>query len=166
MIKCLIIDRDGVCVHHSDDPSSPFYYILRPDYLVLKPNLVEEFTLLSAIRRHSGLKVYLATRQRCISKGLISRGEVDDINRVLEQMVGFSFDGIYVEESASDKRALFARILADSGVPASEVLVLDDSASECSAARDIFADSPYGGLLAVRQTTDLYDAVTKAFNIS
>jgi histidinol phosphatase-like enzyme len=162
MIRALIIDRDGVCVHHSNDLSSPFYYILHPDDLILKPKVREAFALLAAIRRHSGLKVYLATKQRCISKGLISRMAVDDINKTLEQLIGFSFDGIYVEESASNKWALFTAILRDSSVRPSETHLIDDSYEEALA---------YQGAVGGRSwdtglTINLYNTVRHLFSIS
>ncbi len=162
MIKCLIIDRDGVCNHHSSDPASPFYYILRWEHLVLKPNVREAFELLSILKGQTGLKVYLATKQRCISKGLISRPQVDDINHCLQDMVSFRFDGVYVEESASDKRALYAAILKDSGVRPDEAYLIDDSMDEHNAAWGL-------GILPVPMLTHvggLYDHVCRLFAIS
>ncbi len=162
MIKCLIIDRDGVCVHHSSDPASPFYYILRPEDLVLKPNVREAFSLLSVLRRSTGLKVYLATKQRCIGKGLVTRPQVNHINERLEGLIGFRFDAIYVEESAPDKRALYAAILKDSGARPDETYLIDDSYEELNAAWTL-------GILpqpTLAHAGSLYDHVCRLFSIS
>lgn len=159
MIKCLIIDRDSVINHASKDPESPFYYIFKPEHLVLKPNVREAFALLNALRQETGLKVYLATKQRCVSKRLITRRQVDWLNEHLQtHLIPFVFDGVYVEESAPDKRALFATILSDSGLQPSECLVIDDSGTEC----DVAATMGF----AVGSTDDLYMAVCHTFAIS
>lgn len=136
MIKCLILDRDNTLIHGSRDAESPFYYILKPSDIVIKPTVREAMSVLDVLQR-SGLKVYMATKQRCISKGLITRQKVDDINRELERKLNFVFDGIYVEEEAADKRLLFASILRDSKVKPSAAFVIDDSPSEIDAARSV-----------------------------
>ncbi len=162
MIKALCIDRDGVIVHHSSDPASPFYYITTIRDLVLKPNVREAFELLNTLRKARGLKVYMATKQRCISKGIMARVEVDQINDRLQTNLGFRFDGVYVEESAPDKRALYAAVLKDSGTAPDEIMHIDDSPDESRAWQ------ASGGLLGqlIGTEWDLYDAVCHAFSIS
>lgn len=165
MIRALIIDRDGVINHASSDANSPLYYILKPKDIVIKPSVREAFEILGILRRNLGLKVYLATKQKCISKGFISRDEVNDINHFIEQLIGFSFNGIYVEESEDNKKNLFEQILKDSGCSSSEIIVIDNSETECSIARDVFRDSKFGGLLSSKCSGDLYKTVTKIFSI-
>lgn len=160
MIKLLIIDRDGVITHGSSDPASPFYYILDRSELVLKPNVREAFSLLSALRRNVDLKVVMATRQRCISKGLISRVDVDEINWYLASRLGFTFDAIYVEEAAETKRDLFAAIQREYKLNPLDMAVIDDSDDERNAAWEAT-----GGCHIVWRG-DLYSSVCHAFAIS
>lgn len=162
MIKCLVIDRDGVINHASKDPASPFYYILKPEHLVLKPNVREAFALLNALRQETGLKVCLATKQRCISKGLTTRWSVDWLNDYLQtDLLSFRFDGIYVEESAPDKRALFAAIIGHSGARPEEMMFIDDSSVEIDAFHSV------GGCRwSVAEYSDLYVNVCSLFSIS
>lgn len=155
MIKCLIIDRDNCITHGSSDPDSPFYYILKHTDLILKPTVREAFAVLDTLQRSRGLKVYLATKQKCISKGLITRSKVDDINHELERKLGFVFDGIYVEEQFPDKRHLFGSILLHAKVNPSEAFIIDDSAAEIDAAHSVDINSYH-----MSSASDLYHVVT------
>jgi len=158
MIRALILDRDGLIVHHSKDPASPFYYIGDAQDLILKPNVKTAFALIASLAQHHDLKVVLATKQRCISKGLITRKHLDIMHDQLQIQLDYWFDAIYVEESASDKGNLFAAIIQDLAIPAPDILVLDDSATECEVARTL-------GLMAI-QTEDLYAAICRQFDIT
>ncbi len=167
MIKSLVIDRDGVINHHSPDPASPFYYITCVRDLVIKPQVRIAFQLLYTLQKARGLKVYLATKQRCVSKGLVTRARVDEINECLQDTLGFRFDGVYVEESAPDKRALYAAVLRDSGARPEEAVLIDDSMNEIAAwkAAGCWAYYLCGDHDTPRQY-DLYRAVCSAFAIS
>jgi histidinol phosphatase-like enzyme len=154
MIKLVIIDRDGTITHGSSDPASPFYYILRPDDLIVKPTAYAAMGILATLRRATGLKVVLATRQRCISKGLISRADVDLINEELQARLAFTFDGIYVEESADTKSNLFATILKDTSVRPQETLVIDNSWNDIEEAAKLGAMNGF-----VSDDYDLYTTV-------
>lgn len=122
----LILDRDGLINISSKDGFSPYYYILRPEFLVLRPGVREAFALLCA------QPVVLATRQKCISKGLISATGVTAINRCLEDMLGFQFHSIYVESEGEDKTNIFTHIRTD--FPQEKLYLIDDSVQECNAA--------------------------------
>ncbi len=155
MIKSLIIDRDSTINHGSQDHDSPFYYILKPTHLVLKPTVREAFGVLDILQRERGLKVYLATKQKCISKGLITRPKVDDINHELERKLGFIFDGIFVEEVADDKRHIFASILVQSMVTPAQTFIIDDSAAEIDAAHSLDINTYH-----MSNSSDLYHVIS------
>ena len=74
--KLCIIDRDNTLCYASRDPSSPIYYILSPDALVLKPGVLEAVKLLQMY----SIPMVLATKQKCVSKGLLTRDELFNIN--------------------------------------------------------------------------------------
>jgi len=124
--KLAIIDRDSTLCFASNDPSSPIYYILSPDALILKPGVREAVQLL---RAHS-IPMILATKQRCISKGLVTQEQVRAIHDHLESLLGIEFDGICVEESAEDKGAIYHAILSNYPVKPEEVALFDDSQPE------------------------------------
>jgi histidinol phosphatase-like enzyme len=128
--KLAIIDRDNTLCFASRDPSSPLYYILSPDHLILKPGVREAVQLLQA---HS-IPMILATKQRCISKGLVTQEQVRAIHDHLESLLGIEFDGICVEESAEDKGAIYHAILSNYPVKPAEVVLFDDSIQEVNIA--------------------------------
>lgn len=161
MIRALIIDRDSVINHASKDPSSPLYYITDWADFCFKPNVHEAFGLLEVLQRRTGLKVYLATKQRCVSKGIVSRSKIDAINDTMQDHLGFHFDGVYVEESAPDKRALFAAIAADSGIEPHDMHLIDDSPSEAEVFKSIG-----GRTWATGEYANLYAEVCSLFAIS
>ncbi len=158
MIKALLLDRDGLCVHNSKDPTSPFYYILDAQDLVLKPNVKTAFALIESLAARHRFSVILATKQRCLSKGLITPKHLDILHDQLQIQIDYWFDEIYVEPEADDKRNLFAAILKDYALDPKDALVIDDSGPECQAARDL-------GMNA-RLTNDLYAAVCQEFQIT
>jgi len=128
--KLAIIDRDNCLNFASNDPSSPIYYVLSPDHLVLKPGVLEAIKLL---RIHS-IPIILATKQRCISKGLVTQSQVRSIHDHLESLLGIEFEGICVEESAEDKGAIYHAILSNYPVKPAEVVLFDDSEYEVNIA--------------------------------
>lgn len=124
--KLCIIDRDSTLCYASHDPSSPLYYILSPDHLVLKPGVLEAVKLL---RLHN-IPMVLATKQRCVGRGLITRDQLFDINERLEKMLGVQFQAVYTEEIEDTKAGLYKEILERSGLAPNEVVLFDDSISE------------------------------------
>lgn len=157
MIKVLILDRDGLINYGSKNLSSPFYYICKYDNLVIKAGVYIAFDLLEVLRKETGLKVVLATKQRCISKGLITRAEMDKINTQLEGEINFKFDGIYVEEKEDNKENIFNKIAKDLDIAPKDILVIDDSGVETDAAYRLGFQQEY--------SSDLYHSVCKIFQI-
>ena len=70
----------------------------------------------------------LATRQKCISKGLITLEEVNKINEYLCELLEFKFDRMYVQPDGDDKTETFKQIIQDYGHP---LILFDDSEKEC-----------------------------------
>lgn len=128
--KLIVLDRDGLLINNSSDINSPFYYILQKDYVVIKDGVYQAMAYLQSL----GVPVVMASKQRCIKKGLISRADVDSINSMLEEMLNFKFDQIYIEEADSLKTELFGQILNDYKLNPEDVLVIDDSIDEIMAA--------------------------------
>lgn len=135
----IILDRDGLLNVNSKDINSPYYYILRKEDLLLKPKVKE------AMEFFKGKRVVLATRQKCISKGLVSEEQVKEINDYLCELLGFTFEKIYVQIEGDDKTETFQKIIDEYGT---DLLLIDDSEKECMAARKL-------GITAIC-TEDLY----------
>lgn len=135
----IILDRDGLLNVNSKDINSPYYYILRKEDLLLKPKVKE------AMEFFKGKRVVLATRQKCISKGLVSEEQVKEINDYLCELLGFTFEKIYVQIKGDDKTETFQKIIDEYGT---DLLLIDDSEKECMAARNL-------GITAIC-TDDLY----------
>lgn len=151
--KVILVDRDATLVCASSDESSPLYYILSPQHLILRPGAREA---LAIIRAH-GIPTYLVTKQRCISKGLISRTMVDVFNARLERMLDFTFDGVLVEEAADNKRALYEEMLVKYRGNPQDVALFDDSPDERTVAQRL-GITTYDG-------SRLYDEVCKVFKV-
>lgn len=128
--KLAIIDRDNCLCFASRDPFSPLYYVLSSDRLVLKPGAREAVRLLEI----HGIPMVLATKQRCVSKGLITRDAVFKINDHLESLLGIQFHSVYTEEIEENKAGLYREILAKTGLKPSEVVLFDDSEYEINIA--------------------------------
>lgn len=135
----IILDRDGLLNVNSKDINSPYYYILRKEDLFLKPKVKE------AMEFFRDKRVVLATRQKCISKGLVSEEQVKEINDYLCELLGFTFEKIYVQIEGDDKTETFQKIIDEYGT---DLLLIDDSEKECMAARNL-------GITAIC-TEDLY----------
>lgn len=124
--KIAIIDRDSTLNYASSNPDSPLYYIKSHSQLILKPGAKEAVQLLNAC----GIPLILATKQRCVGKGFVSRDEVFKINECLERMLGIQFHSVYVEEIEDNKAGLYREILDKTGVKSSEAILFDDSGHE------------------------------------
>jgi histidinol phosphatase-like enzyme len=151
--ELVITDRDGVLNLGSPNPASPLYYVTDLDHLVIKPGAKEA---LRAIRAH-GIPTVLATKQRCISKGLVSRERVDLIHARLQRELDFTFFRILIEESAENKRALYERVLDQSGINPAKVWLFDDSEGERTIAARMGITTFDG--------TNLWEAVCRAFEL-
>jgi len=124
--RLAILDRDGVLNYASRAPSSPIYYILSQDALVLKPGVLEAVKLLAI---HS-IPMVLATKQKCVSKKLLTRDELFNINEALETKLGIQFQAVYTEEVEDTKAGLYREILARFEVSPTDTVLFDDSATE------------------------------------
>jgi histidinol phosphatase-like enzyme len=153
--KVVIIDRDGTINLASSQEGSPFYYILNPDHIILKPGAKDALAIIAA---HAVPFVYLATKQRCISKGLINHDGVAAVNRMTSDLLSFQFTATLVEPEAKTKASLYREILAHhSDIPHERFLLLDDSADEREAA------SALG--MSVGDGSKLYEEVCRLFSV-
>ena len=88
MANMIIIDRDGVINHDSDD------YIKSPEEWVPIPGSLEAISRL----KKAGYLVTIATNQSGIARGLFSEQALQDIHAKMTKMLamrGASIDGIY-----------------------------------------------------------------------
>jgi histidinol phosphatase-like enzyme len=143
MKKVIIIDRDGVLNVNSKNIYSPYYYILEKKDLILTPGAE---TILKRLKSMD-FKVVLATRQRCVEKGLITMEEAIEINNHLCEKLGFNFDKIYIQPNGNNKKETFKKIIKD--YEADLYFLLDDSESECAVAREL-------GIMAINTKTDIF----------
>lgn len=134
--KLLIIDRDGL-INYASKQDNGFYYILDIDHLIIKPGVFKAFQILKAINKDNRIKVVLATKQKCISKGLIDLKGVQAINRILETKLDFKFDKIYIEPEKDDKIDMFKQILSDFKMDPRDTLVIDDDGDNCYSANQL-----------------------------
>lgn len=154
--QVLVFDRDSVLNVASYNPQSPLYYITRPDHLILKPYVRKAIKVAQLASRWAPM--ILATKQRCISKGIATRQEVDEVNEALEAMLDIQFTHILVEETAEDKTALFKRIVQlYPKVHSRRIVAFDDSQEERNVA--------YREGLTAYDGSDLWAGVCAAFNI-
>lgn len=154
--KVIVVDRDGVLNVASYNPQSPLYYVRYPDEIMLKPNV--GLALRIAARASRNAPIVLATKQRCISKGITTRRHVDEVNDALQAMLGVTFAHILIEEKAEDKTALFKQIVKlYPKVHSRSIAVFDDSQEERNVA--------YREGLTAFDGTNLYEGVCQAFNI-
>lgn len=150
--KVVIIDRDGTINLASGEDGSPFYYILKPEHIILKPGARDAAKIVEAF----GVPCYLATKQRCISKGLIGIGAVREINDRTASLLGIGFRDMLVEPEAKTKVALYREImLRHPDIPASEFILFDDSESELEAAKKLGMQTADGA--------KLYDEICRVF---
>lgn len=123
----LILDRDGVINENSNDPNSPFYYIRTPEHFIFKEGVLDALSLLKGF---SG-DVCICTRQRCISKGIVSRGAIFNLHDYMNLMSwyhgGRETDRIYIEPESKSKVRILKQALRDYNCPPSKALLLDDN---------------------------------------
>ena len=126
-IKLLILDRDGLINVGSS------YYVTKPENFIFKRGAVKALSLIQAWAKNSQCSVVLATKQRCISKGLIDLAGVKKIN----SLIPFDFDSVYIEQNLPNKQKLIQGILEDFAVSPEYALLIDDSHEECFLAQDL-----------------------------
>lgn len=131
--KFLILDRDGVINVNSKDKERSYYYILKKENLILKEGSIEAFSMLKTI----GVKVILATRQRCIEKRLVDLEVVEGVNTYVERLLNFTFYGKYIQASGENKEDIFSMIINQNGGDPGDFLLIDDSQHECAVATSL-----------------------------
>jgi histidinol phosphatase-like enzyme len=151
--KLVIFDKDGTLSVSSSDPSSPLYYITELDHVILKPGAKEACQVVAA----HGVPMVMATKQRCIGKGLVSRERVDLVNRRVERLLGISFEEILVEETHENKINLYHRILARWSTNPQSMHLFDDNKDERIIASRMGITTWDGA--------NLFESVSKAFSL-
>lgn len=132
--KLCILDRDGVLNHASSNPESPLYYITKLEHLIIKPGVKEALQLIAA----HGIPMVLATRQRGISKGLVTSEMVNIINERLRRVLDVHFEGVYIESICEDKTGVLKHIMGEHRhVHASDMVLFDDSPREIKVAQSL-----------------------------
>lgn len=86
-VPVIFLDRDGVI----NKPAKPHEYITTwPDFVIL-PGVYEALRLL----RESGYKIFVVTNQRCISRGIASREDIDALHERMTK--DFARNGCFVD---------------------------------------------------------------------
>lgn len=124
--QLIVLDRDAVLIASSSDESSPLYYVTQLEHVILKPNVKDAVALINA----HGIPIVLATKQRCLSKGLVSAERVNLIHTRLQRMLDHNFDRVLVEPEHENKLRLFQDILARQGGNPARIHLFDDSQDE------------------------------------
>lgn len=161
-MKLIILDRDGVINHDSDD------YIKSPQEFTPIAGSLEAMTRLT----HAGYTIAIATNQSGISRGYYDLDTLNAIHTKLHRMLGVqggNIDGIFFcphqPEDKCDcrkpKPGLLKQISARFNVPLQGVPVIGDSLRDCQAAQAVGA-SPYllrtgKGERTIKQNPDLQD---------
>ncbi len=151
--KLILLDRDNTLIHSSANPESPLYYVTKTEHIVIKPGVVEAIQLIQAHDIH----IALITKQRCVSKGLATRTQVDVVNNRVAHILNVNMV-IYVEEAEPDKRKLLELIIERATVKPSEMAFFDDSPHEQSVAK-ILGIPSYDG-------SNLLESVKQVLQIS
>ncbi len=152
--KVIILDRDGTLCVSSSDPASPFYYVTELDNVILKPGVVEACRVIAL----HGVHVTLATKQRGLSKGLVSKETVDLINARVARLCGLDFDRVLVEPELENKKRLYEAVLAKNpSIVPQDIHLFDDNEDE----RIIAARMG----ITTHDASDLWAAVCRAFKL-
>lgn len=135
----IALDRDGLLIKESSG------YITEEDEIELLPGVFEAFDLIPEI------PVYLVTKQRAISLGILTEERLSKLHDRLQSLLDFSFNEILVEPEKKLKTDCFNRLIEIVG--SSNILYLDNDPEQCRAASEC-------GLTAVC-TTELYKTLQK-----
>lgn len=150
-IKLIVLDRDGVLNKNSNDKNSRFYYILNENDIELLEGAKEGIDIL----KQKNIPIVLATKQKCLSKGLISQDQLKLVNQKLQEQLGFKFDSIYIEPKEDLKTNIFKQIIQDYNVNPNDAILIDDSIEQCNAAKEL-------GIQFIC-STNLFEAVKNYF---
>jgi D-glycero-D-manno-heptose 1,7-bisphosphate phosphatase len=141
-MKAVFLDRDGTIVVEKG-------YITVADDIELIPGAAEAIVRLRA----GGWKVYVATNQGCVGKGMITEEELGEINFRMVSMLGAEgaeLDGIYVcphhpDGTVSDytmecdcrkpRPGLLERAASENGLDLAECFMIGDTMRDLEAAR-------------------------------
>jgi histidinol phosphatase-like enzyme len=127
----VLLDRDNTINFASKDEASQLYYITEPEHLVLKPGVKEAIELLHALCP----KLVLVTKQRCLSKGIITESQLSQIHDELERKLEMKFSEILVEPVNKTKIELYRDIVAEN--EGARIALFDDSEDERHAAHEL-----------------------------
>ncbi len=136
ILEAIFLDRDGVL-----NPHIPGGYLLRPDDVVVMPGVA------AAVRRlnDAGVRVLVISNQQGVGKGLMTRGDLDAVERrmgeILEQGAGAFLDGCYYStETASENSprrkpqpGMLLEAAADFGLTLVRTVFAGDSATDIQA---------------------------------
>ena len=141
-MKAVFLDRDGTLVVERG-------YITVPDAIELIPGAAEAVVRL----RKAGWKVFVATNQGCVAKGMITEEELGEIHFRMVSMLGAEgaeVDGIYCcphhpEGTVADlaiecdcrkpRPGLLERAAAEHGLDHAECVMIGDTLRDLEAAR-------------------------------
>ena len=141
-MKAVFLDRDGTIVVEKG-------YITIPDDIELIPGAAEAIVRLRA----GGWKVFVATNQGCVGKGMISEDELGEINYRMVSMLGAEgaqLDGIYVcphhpNGTVADytmecdcrkpRPGMLERAASENGLDLSQCVMIGDTMRDVGAAR-------------------------------
>ena len=141
-MKAVFLDRDGTIVVERG-------YITVPGMIELIPGVAEAIVRL----REGGWKVFVATNQGCVGKGMITEEELGEINFRMLSMLGAEgaeLDGIYVcphhpDATLADyamecdcrkpRPGLLERAASENGLDLSQCVMIGDTMRDLDAAR-------------------------------
>jgi D-glycero-D-manno-heptose 1,7-bisphosphate phosphatase len=137
-IRHLILDRDGVLNQEAPDHG----YILRPEDFKWLPGSLQALVRLSAL----GLRISVATNQSAVGRGLMSGPQLEavlDAMRMQAAAAGAPLAAVYACVHAPDAHCdcrkpapgLVRSAVQDSGIAASETLLVGDDVRDVEAGR-------------------------------
>lgn len=147
----VLVDRDNTLNFASKDEASPFYYISRPEHLILKPGTKEAMNILCFVAP----MIILVTKQRGVSKRKMTINMVVEVNEELEKQLGLEFTSVLIETEEKTKTKLY-KIIA-TAYPNMKIVLFDDSSAERDEAKK-FGIDVYDG-------TNLLESVKAVYHI-
>jgi D-glycero-D-manno-heptose 1,7-bisphosphate phosphatase len=136
-IRHLILDRDGVLNHEAPNRG----YILQPSAFEWLPGALPALAALSK----AGLRLSVATNQSAVGRGLMTQARLEEILATMQtqaEAAGAHISGVYhcphAPEVHCDCRkpapGLLRAAVRDSGIPATQTLVVGDDVRDVEAA--------------------------------
>ena len=86
-IPVIFLDRDGVI----NSPAKPHGYITQWEDFIILPGVCEALRLF----HDNGYKIFIVTNQRCISRGIASSSQIDELHRMMTE--DFARNDCYVD---------------------------------------------------------------------